>query len=318
MKIAVIYGGTSAEREVSLNSGRAILQALSSYGYEVCGMDVDQTLFDELKRYQPDLVFLGLHGRLGEDGAIQGALEILGIPYVGSAVLSSALAMDKVMTKRILRPLGIPLADDRVYVSHRAPEEDEVERMMDDILSHLTLPVIVKPNREGSTFGLTLATTESLLKQGIRQAFAHDDSILVESYIRGMEVTVVVVGTARDAQNPPRVLGTIEIIPKAEVYDYESKYGMNGSEHIIPARLPEELLSQVETYALTAYTELGCRDYGRVDFMVGENGPVLLEVNTLPGMTATSLVPDAARAAGLSFEALIDQLVSQAYQRAHP
>ncbi|KUO96896.1 D-alanine--D-alanine ligase [Ferroacidibacillus organovorans] len=317
MKIAVIYGGRSAEREVSLNSGRAILQALSSYGYEVCGMDVNESLFDELKQFKPDLVFLGLHGRLGEDGAIQGALEVLGIPYVGSSVLSSALAMDKVMTKRVLRPLGIPLAEDRVLVSRATPEEVDLERMTNDILKYLSLPVIVKPNREGSTFGLTLATTNSLLKQGIKEAFSHDESILVESYIRGMEVTVVIVGTAHDTQNPPRVLGTIEIIPKAEVYDYESKYGMNGSEHIIPARLPQNLLSQVEAYALTAYTELGCRDYGRVDFIVGDQGPVLLEVNTLPGMTATSLVPDAARAAGLSFEALIDQLVSQAYQRAH-
>ncbi len=308
MKIAVIYGGKSSEREVSLRSGAEVLQALSSQGHEVAGFDLSDNVFEELRSFSPDVVFIGLHGRLGEDGTVQGALEVLGLPYVGSGVLASAIAIDKAMTKRILRSVGVPLAKE-VVISKNTQEFDIL--MAKQVGESLGWPYIVKPNREGSTIGLTLAQTPEQALSGVQQALLLDTEILLEEYVAGTELTAVVIGDA----SHPEVIGVIEIIPKAGLYDYDSKYSEGGSQHIIPARINEETMKEVKRLAALSYQTLGCQDYGRVDFMLGSSQLVVLEVNTLPGMTKTSLVPDAARAYGLSFESFLNQLVKKAYAR---
>lgn len=309
MKVAVIYGGKSAEREVSLMSGSQVIEALLELGYEVQGIDLTEAFFDELRSFHPDLVFIGLHGRLGEDGTVQGALELLGYPYVGSGVLASAMAIDKIRTKRFLESCGLTVARDVVITrGEQQPSEQDALRLG----NLLGWPYIIKPNREGSTLGLTLAHNPAQGLLGLECALQYDEQVLAEQYIAGMEVTVAVVGDASD----PRVLGVIEIVPTAELYDYDSKYKEGGSQHIIPARLNERLLTQIEQMALDAYRSVGCQDYARVDFIVGRDGPVLLEVNTLPGMTSTSLIPDAARFNGLTFGAFLDLIIQRAYQRA--
>lgn len=308
MKIAVIYGGRSAERDVSLNTGRQIMDALKNLGYDVAGFDLLPSVFNDIADFDPDLVFLGLHGRFGEDGTIQGALEIMGYPYVGSGVLTSALAMDKVQTKRVLSSANLPMPADRIATEESLPSIHEFALEAEQSLG---LPLIIKPNREGSTIGLTLAATHEEVVEGILVALKYDKMVLVEEYVKGMEVTVVLYGDTKD----PTVLGVIEIIPKAALYDYDSKYKTGGSQHILPARLPEPIYQQVEDYAKEAYRLLGCQDYARVDMMIGENGPFILEVNTLPGMTSTSLVPDAARYYGYSFPEFLDLLIQRAYAR---
>lgn len=308
MKVAVIYGGRSAEREVSLMSGSQVIEALLEFGYEVQGIDLTETFFDELRSFHPDIVFIGLHGRLGEDGTVQGALEMLGYPYVGSGVLASALAIDKIRTKRFLENCGITVARD-VVITRGEQEPSELDAFQ--LGNALGWPYIVKPNREGSTFGLTLAHNQAEGLLGLQSALQYDEQVIAEQYIAGMEVTVAVTGDASD----PHVLGVIEIVPKAELYDYDSKYKAGGSQHIIPARLNEELLLRVRQMAVHAYRSVGCQDYARVDFIIGREGPVLLEVNTLPGMTSTSLVPDAARYSGVTFGAFLDSLIQRAYRR---
>ncbi len=309
MRVAVIYGGRSAEREVSLRSGSQVMDALLELGYEVLGIDLTESFFDELRSFHPDIVFIGLHGRLGEDGTVQGALEVLGYPYVGSGVLASALAIDKVRTKRFLERCGLKVARD-VLITRC--EQQPAERDAARLGKVLGWPYIIKPDREGSTLGLTLAHNPAEGLLGLETALRYDDHVLAEQYIAGMEVTVAVIGDAAD----PRVLGVIEIVPAAKLYDYDSKYKEGGSQHIIPARLNEGLLAQTEQMALDAYRLIGCQDYARVDLIVGRDGPVLLEVNTLPGMTSTSLIPDAARFRGLTFGAFLDSVVQRAYQRA--
>lgn len=307
MRVAILYGGQSAEREVSLMTGREVATGLANQGYEVELFDFDASTLVKLREHSPDVVFIGLHGRLGEDGTVQGALEILGLPYVGSGVQASAIAIDKWMTRRLLACVDVPIAPGLLFQRGKCNLE-EAARAIGESIGY---PCVVKPSREGSTFGLTLARNPEEARRGLLDAFEYDGDVIAEAYIRGMEVTVAVVGEGEEA----RVLGMIEIVPRGEVYDYDSKYSEGGSIHIIPARLSAGQQAEIETLALRAYRTLGCRDYGRVDFMIGKNGPVLLEVNTLPGMTRTSLVPDAARAAGQSFGEFLRDLVQRAYER---
>jgi len=309
MRVAVLFGGRSAEREVSLASGTEVALALGEWGYEVEKFDVTEGLFARLTEYAPDVVFIGLHGRLGEDGTMQGALEVLGIPYVGSGVLASALAMDKRMTKVLLASTGVRMARDQIVRRATLPTLHEASRIGDV----LGWPLIVKPNQEGSTIGLTLAKSPTDLIDGCLKALTYDTEVLVEEYVLGTEVTAVVVGPP----HAPDILEVIEIVPRGELYDYDSKYSDGGSEHIMPARLSASAMEQVQNSAREAYRALGCRDYARVDFIVSADGAILLEVNTLPGMTRTSLVPDAARARGMSFGQFLDGLVQTAFQRHH-
>ncbi len=308
MKVVVLYGGQSAEREVSLMSGGEVAQALRESGHAVQLIDFGREALPALLAAAPDVVFIALHGRLGEDGTVQGLLEILGYPYVGSGVMASALAIDKRMTKRILAREGIPVPLDVIV---RRSDRTDPGILAVSAGKQFGWPFIIKPNREGSTIGLTLAHDVAEAENGIVEALRHDSEILLEPYIRGTEVTVAVVGEGDGA----RVIGVIEIIPKAELYDYDSKYTAGGSEHIIPARLAGPVRDQVEKLALQVYRTIGCRDYARVDLMLAGDDPYILEVNTLPGMTGTSLVPDAARACGMSFAVFLDGLVQTAWRR---
>jgi len=302
-KIAVLMGGRSSEREISLKTGRQVSQALLEKGYEIKQIDPAGDLIGELQGFQPDVVFIALHGRYGEDGTMQGLLEILGFPYTGSGVLSSALCMDKVMAKKIMEYEGIPTPPYQVIT------EQYDRSTIESLTKELGLPLVVKPVREGSTIGVSIVREEDELEKALHEAFKYDQSVVVEKYIDGIELTAAVLGTKE-----PRVLPLIEIVSETEFYDYTAKYTPGMSHHIIPARIPPEAVAQVEELALKTYKAMNCSQYARVDLMLNKKyEPFILETNTLPGMTETSLLPDAARAAGISFAELISLLVDEAY-----
>jgi D-alanine-D-alanine ligase len=296
-KIGVLFGGLSAEREVSLKSGAAVYQALAAQGYNTVLIDVGRDLPDVLKREGIDAAFIALHGRYGEDGCVQGLLELLQIPYTGSGVLASALAMHKLYSKQAFAASGILTAPFRCYRRGEAV-----------ILTELPfgLPLVVKPVQEGSSVGVSIVKDESQLAAALDLAFLHDDEILVEKYIKGQEVQI---GILED-----RSIGAIEIVPKNEFYDFEAKYTDGMAEHIFPARLDQALYEKAQQVGLAAHRALGCKGYSRVDLLVTSVGDCyVLEVNTLPGMTALSLLPEiAAKGAGLSFEALVSCIIESA------
>ncbi|HLS60375.1 MAG TPA: D-alanine--D-alanine ligase [Virgibacillus sp.] len=303
MKIAVLYGGVSGEREVSLSSGKGIIAALEKNNHQVIGIDFNPDRMQEIIELDVDLVFIGLHGKFGEDGRIQGLLDMLNIPYVGSDVLSSALAMDKQQAKRVFKTNGIPIAKSSIYYETKQMNKQHV---VAQIKGAFTPPFVIKPNREGSTLGLTIIENQDQVPDALDNAFASDDVVLVEEFIKGKELTVPVLG----ALGEERALPVIEIIPKNDFYDYESKYAEGGSEHIIPARIDDETTKRVQEYAVLAHQSLGCETYSRVDFILTDDHvPMILEVNTLPGMTPTSLFPDAAQATGMSYEQMIETFV---------
>ncbi len=294
-----MYGGVSAEREVSLSSGKGIIEALQKRGHEVIGIDFKPAHLDEIIKLDVDMVYIGLHGRYGEDGKVQALLDMLNLPYVGSGVQGSALAMDKAKSKLFFEREGARIAGQQVLYKHSYKREQM------DI--SLPFPVVVKPNQEGSTIGITFAENRQELLDGIDAAFKLDETVLLEEFISGREVTVAVMGN----RGEEKALPVVEIVPKNKYYDYESKYGAGMSEHIVPAELSDEQTAYVQKYAVLAHQALGCDVYSRVDFIVPEDGrhPVILEVNTLPGMTPTSLYPDAARAIGLSYDEMIEEFI---------
>ncbi|WLV23461.1 D-alanine--D-alanine ligase [Aciduricibacillus chroicocephali] len=303
MKIAVLYGGVSGEREVSLSSGKGIIEALKKNGHDVQGIDFHPERLDEIIKLDVDLVFIGLHGKFGEDGRIQGLLDMLDIPYVGSGVLASSLAMSKSKAKESFAAAGIPVAKSEMF--HVDTEEQQKEAIS-NLTDNWQPPFVIKPNREGSTLGLTIIKDIEQLKEAVEYAASSDTEILAEDFIAGRELTVPVLGK----RGRERALPVIEIIPKNELYDYESKYAPGGSEHIVPAEVEKQLFEQIQNYAVKAHQALGCETYSRVDFLLTPEGkPYILEVNTLPGMTPTSLFPDAARAEGISYEDMIEQFV---------
>ncbi|WP_085523523.1 D-alanine--D-alanine ligase [Tuberibacillus sp. Marseille-P3662] len=299
MKIGVIYGGTSSERDVSLSTGKGIIQALKQNGYEVTAVDFHPDRLESILSLEVDLVFIALHGKYGEDGRIQGLLEILGIPYVGSGIMSSSLAMDKARAKVLFEQAAIRTAKGLTIAADHLPLQD----------SPLGYPVVIKPNSEGSTIGLTIAHDRDTFMKGINEAFKFDQQVLVEEFVSGNEITVSVI----EEDKKTRALPVVEIVPKNQYYDYESKYAPGMSDHFVPARIPESVMQVAQDWAVQAHNILGCETYSRVDFIWPENDefPVILEVNTLPGMTPTSLYPDAARAIGLSYEQMIDHLIRQ-------
>jgi D-alanine-D-alanine ligase len=296
-KIGVLYGGLSAEREVSLKSGAAVLQALVTQGYTAVGIDVGRDLADVLKREGIEVAFIALHGRYGEDGCVQGLLELLQIPYTGSGVLASALAMHKLYSKQAFAASGILTAPFRCY------RRNEVVTLAD---LPFGLPLVVKPVQEGSSVGVSIVKEETQLTAALELAFRHDDEILVEQYIKGQEVQIGILDG--------KPVGAIEIVPKNEFYDFESKYTDGMAEHIFPARLDQALYEKAQQVGLAAHRSLGCKGYSRVDLLVTSTGDCyVLEVNTLPGMTALSLLPEiAAKGAGLSFGALVSQIIESA------
>ncbi|MBM7645318.1 D-alanine-D-alanine ligase [Scopulibacillus daqui] len=301
MKIAVIYGGTSSEREVSLSTGKGVMEALKRKGHEVVGIDFDPNHLDPIIHLQADLVFIGLHGKYGEDGRIQGLLDILNIPYVGSGVMASSIAMDKARAKVMFEKAGIRVADSCT-----------VSRYQNVQSSPFGYPVVIKPNREGSTIGLTIAENDDQFQEGVEKALEYDDTALVEAFIEGKELTVSVMGKGEDIQALP----VVEIVPKNKFYDYEAKYAPGMSAHYVPARIPDHVTKKLQEWSVLAHKQLGCETYSRVDFILPNDGsdPVILEVNTLPGMTPTSLFPDAAKAIGISYDDMIEKLVNLTVQ----
>lgn len=296
-KIGVLMGGLSAERDVSLKSGAAVHQALLSRGYDAVAIDMGRDLPESLRREGVEAVFIALHGRYGEDGCVQGLLELLQIPYTGSGVLASALAMHKLYSKQAFAAAGILTAPFRHF---RRGEEVRLGEL------GFGLPLVVKPAQEGSSVGVSIVKTEAELTAALELAWRYDDGILVEQYIKGQEVQV---GILDD-----QPIGAIEIVPKNEFYDFEAKYTDGMAEHIFPARLAPQLYARSQQVGLAAHRALGCSGYSRVDLLVTEAGDCyVLEVNTLPGMTALSLLPEiAAKGAGLSFEELVERIIESA------
>jgi D-alanine-D-alanine ligase len=292
-KIGVLMGGLSAEREVSLNSGRAVLAALTSQGYDAVGIDVDRNLAHRLSEEGVEVAFIALHGRFGEDGSVQGLLEMMGIPYTGSGVLASALAINKVYSKVIFRSAGLLVAPYQV-----------VRRGEQLNLSH-PLPVVVKPSQEGSSVGVSIVREQGQMEKALADAFSYDNEVLVERFIDGREVQVGILDG--------KAMGAIEIVPKNEFYDFEAKYTAGMAEHILPARLPAAIYADVLKAGEKAHAALGCDCYSRVDFLVTAAGECyILEVNTLPGMTDLSLLPEIARGSGIEFGPLVERILMAA------
>ena len=297
-------GGPSAEREVSLNTGKAILGALKEKGYDAVGIDLEPLNFvDQLKTARAEVVFNAIHGKFGEDGLLQGALELFGIPYTGSGALASAMAMDKGISKRLFVSAEIPTPRSRLYT-----KDDLAGNMVKEIIVDFSTPVVVKPATQGSSIGVVIVEEEADLAAAVAGAFEYSEQVLIEEFIRGKELTVAILGDAN-----PLALPIIEIVPNSGRYDYQSKYTKGATEYIVPARLDEVTTTLVQKQALAAFKLLGCRGIGRVDVMLGDDeSPYVLEVNTIPGMTSTSLVPKAAAAAGISFADLCEQILQMA------
>ena len=293
-KVAVLFGGTSAEREVSLNSGSRVLAALQGQGIDVHAFDPATQTLDDLKGY--DRAFIALHGRHGEDGTIQGALEVMHIPYTGSGVLASALAMDKFRTKLMWQAAGLPVPE---YALLNADSD------FAEIEEQLGLPLFVKPAREGSSIGVTKVKERGALKAAYEEAARHDSLVIAEKGVMGGEYTVGIVGD--------EVLPIIKIEPATEWYDYEAKYNRDDTKYLCPCGLAEAKEMEIRKGALEAFRILGGRGWGRVDFLMDEAGNhYFLEVNTAPGMTDHSLVPMGARVAGMEYPALVRRVLELA------
>lgn len=296
-KIAVLYGGSSAEREVSLRSGDAIAHALTSMGYSAELIDTKGFSLNDLKSKNIDRVFIALHGRGGEDGCLQGALEYMNIPYTGSDVLGSALSMDKIRSKQVFQAVNIPtapfsIADKSIY------EESDAQK----IIEKLGSKVMVKPANEGSSIGMAMATNAEQLHNALTAAFEYDQNVLVEAWITGPEYTVAILGN--------EALPAIHMETPREFYDYQAKYQSTTTQYHCPCGLPKENEEQLQAIALQAFKATGAKGWGRVDVMRSElNGWQVLEVNTVPGMTETSLVPKAAKEHGLSFNELVSKVL---------
>lgn len=299
-RVGVLYGGRSAEREVSLMSGRGVHDALRGEGVDAHLFDTGKQSLAELADAGFDRVFIALHGRYGEDGTVQGALELLGLPYTGSGPLASSLAMDKIMTKKIWQHEGLPTP---AYVALDAGSD------LAQVTEQLGLPLIVKPPHEGSTLGLTRVGHIDEFSQAYALAAQYDAVVMAEQFISGRELTVPVLGKGEQA----RALPVIEIKAPGGNYDYEHKYVSDATQYICPAELDAELTSSIQRISEQAYVVLGCEGWGRADFMLDESGqPWLLEMNTSPGMTSHSLVPMSAAAIGMSYAQLCLAILSDA------
>lgn len=342
LKVAVLMGGFSSERNVSLSTGKQILEKLDKDKYEVIGVDAAKIMGSSRAMLagagseveavseagkalmesqalvsmkdiaesdnpsRPDVALIALHGKYGEDGTIQGMLELLGIPYTGSGVLASSLAMDKSMAKKVLAADGIIVPQSVDFICRNgAWPADKVQKEV----ARMGYPVIVKPSRQGSTIGMTKVITPEGLNDAIKRAADYDEQIIVEQFVVGTELTVSVLGT-----DEPFALPVVEIIPEKGFYDYEAKYKPGATEEIVPARLSDEDTKKAQRIALAAHNSLGCRGVSRVDIIATAEEMYVLEINTIPGMTPTSLLPRAAAAAGISFEKLLDMLIGFALE----
>jgi len=290
-----MMGGLSREREISLRTGKAILKALSEKGYTVIAIDVRDDITEKLVKEKVECAFLALHGRFGEDGAIQGMLELMRIPYTGSGVLASALAMHKIMAKKFFQCEKIPTP------AFEAFQKEEIKRGLQKNIS-LSLPLVVKPAREGSTLGISIVQRGEELSPALEKAGEYDEEIFVEEFMKGREITV---GILEEIPLP-----VIEIVPKSGFYDYHSKYTKGETQYILPARIPREKYLYAQEISLRTFRTLGCSGVARVDLMTDENeNPFVIDVNTMPGMTETSLLPKAASYAGIPFEDLVERIL---------
>lgn len=297
LRVGVLYGGWSAERAISLKSGAAVLGALRRLGVKHAGIDVTPRVAEQIRRAQIDVAFLAVHGPFGEDGTLQGLLDIMGVPYTGSGVLASAMAMHKPTAKKMFEAAGLPTPPGFTALAggHARPP-------------HFRHPWVVKPASQGSAIGVEIVRKPSEWTGALRRAWRLEPEAVVERCIEGVEVTVGILDG--------RALPVVEIVPKHKFYDFYSKYAKGGSRHIVPARLPDALQKKIRGLAEEAFQCLGCRHMARVDFMVSRNGaPWILEVNTLPGLTDVSLLPDAARAVGIGFDDLVLRLLQAALKK---
>jgi D-alanine-D-alanine ligase len=304
-KVGVLYGGRSAEREVSLMSGGGVLKALQSKGVDAHGFDTAERSLAALAAEKFDRVFIALHGRYGEDGTLQGVLEQLGIPYTGSGVMASSIGMDKVMTKRIWLSHGLPTPR-FIVLDSKDTDADELRKVPDE----LGLPLMLKAPHEGSTIGISKVIGYSDMKDGFDLCAKYDEVVLAEEFITGRELTVPVLGEGRNA----RALPIVEICAPQGNYDYQHKYFSDDTQYLCPAPLDDELTKRIQSLAVRAFNAVGSSGWARVDFMLraADNEPFLLEINTSPGMTGHSLVPMSAKADGISYEDLCVEILRSA------
>lgn len=296
-KVAVLLGGRSAEREISLQSGHAVLEALKRMGVDAHPFDPSKQPIEDLLKQKFDIAYIALHGRYGEDGTVQGALELMDLPYTGSGVLASALAIDKWRTKLLWQSVGVSTPRYKIL---------SADCNFDNVVRDLGLPLIVKPSREGSTIGLCKVTSVEELPDVYQAAAKHDPIVLAEQYIEGMELTVAILG------DTPLPLVRIEV--SGELYDYKAKYLSHDTGYFCPSGLSAELENIIQTQALQAHRILGCEGWGRVDVMLDKSDkPYFLETNTSPGMTSHSLVPMAAKTAGILFDDLVIKILELAH-----
>ncbi len=300
--IAVVMGGSSAEREISIRSGSEVMRALQSLGYNAKSLDYDERFVDALRELKPDAVFIALHGPGGEDGHVQALLEYLSIPYTGSGLEAAALSMDKHLTKKLLAAEGLPTPVWDLF--------DLTGGTLPLLPGSLDLPLVIKPRFEGSSSGIAIVHTHEEWTSAMLEASKSYSQILAEEYVQGREFTSAVLGE--------EALPIVEIVANRDgFYSYEAKYEPGGSTHIVPAQIDDGLGARLQMLGLSAHRLLGLRDYSRSDFIVTrDNRPYLLEVNSLPGLTPVSLLPDACAAIGIGFEALVDRLVGYALARA--
>ena len=305
-KVAVVMGGPSKEREVSFRTGHAVMEALKTKGYDVVAIDLDpMNLANQLKECGATIVFNAVHGLYGEDGRMQGVLEMLQIPYTGPGVLASALGMNKFYTKRIFEAAHVPTAK-CLYITKGTKETADWSK---EIIATLGLPVVIKPSSQGSSIGVTVVKEAKDLPKALDAAFVYDTDVLAEAFFKGKELAGAILETEKGFVPMPLVL----IEPKSGLYDYDSKYTEGATVETCPAPFDEATTKRLQSYALAAYKALGCRGVARADLMLADNGEaIVLEVNTVPGMTATSLVPKMAAPMGLTFPDLCEIMLKTA------
>jgi D-alanine-D-alanine ligase len=309
VRVAVLKGGPSLERQVSLRSGARVEDALERLGHEVLPIDVGPDLIEQLEAQRPDVAFLALHGRGGEDGTVQELLDIVGIPYTGSGVLACMRSVDKVLTKHLLIEAGLPTPEFFAF-SETAFRELGAADALPAIEERLAFPIVVKPAAQGSALGVKFARTAGDVPAALVAAFSYDSRVLLERHVAGRDVAVSILDG--------RALPVVEAVPREEdFYDFESRYEIGRTDFLCPADLPPECTARTQELAVATYELLGCRGFARVDLMVedGSGEPLVLEVNAIPGLTETSLLPMAAEASGISFDELIARIVELALQR---
>jgi D-alanine-D-alanine ligase len=313
-RLVVLRGGHSMERDVSIITGRRVAHALERLGHEVHSLDVEESTTERLMEIEPDAAFICLHGVGGEDGTVQALLETLGIPYTGSGPLSSIRCMDKDYAKRALRAAGIPTPPFRTFL-RRAMHEMGAAAALSPAADAIGYPLVVKPAREGSGLGLTRVEEPDALLEAVYEAFGYDGKILLERWVTGTEITAPIL---EPAGSEPRVLNLVEVRPRGGSYDFEAKYTPGATDFAIPAEIPEEAAVYAEETALRSYRTLACYGFARVDMVLEDGTPWVLDAKTIPGFTETSTLPLAAEAAGISFERLVETILDAALQTEAP